>query len=196
MRPPGLLRALWLLLALPLLLVVPAGPAVAAERCERWSVEGLRLGMTVAEVEILHPGLRRSPSPDPGGLGPARYSWPAGDGTGRRNQVVADGEGRSARVVFISVGMEDAAPDAGALRALLVGRWGEPSAPEGVERYLVQDKWEDPACDAEAQLRLVPVAPGEGPPARVVVLRSRRAQARLQEIKDRERPGKGWPPPR
>ena len=163
-------------------------PVAPADRCSKWSLDGLRLGMTIAEARRAHPDLHRDPGRDGQGVGGTHYDWRVPEGDGVENVVLADGGEDSSLVVSYSLDLTRSVASLGDLRGRLSKRWGSATEPQGMERILVVAKWLDAACDVEAQLRSISRRDDPGEPARlVVVLTSLAARDQLIHHKKTER---------
>ncbi len=163
---------------------VPIDPA---DRCSKWSLDGLRLGMTITDAHSTHPDLHRDPGRDGQGVGGTHYDWQVPGEDGVENVVLADGNEGTSLVVSYSLDLTRSVASLDDLRARLTERWGSATEPQGMERMLIVAKWLDAACDVEAQLRSIARRSDPRDPARfVVVLTSLAARGQLIDRKETE----------
>lgn len=176
------MRVVWLLLALAML--VPG--SLAAEEpqsptevidCARWSLKGLRVGMTLSDFKKQHPNAKHGRNwfrPDDRGRD--WYFWPESRMHGVYDYVLPEPDKSEALILSIVavIDLTDTTP-ADVIDSL-VTRWGRPSArdvPVATVRYFTAfgvpqgqmdwkaTTWEDDACDvlitALEQPRISPV---------------------------------------
>lgn len=163
-------------------------PITPAEGCSKWSLDSLRIGMTIAGARRAHPDLHRDSGRDGQGVGGTHYDWKVPGGDGFENVVLADGGEETSLVVSYSLDLTRSVASLDDLRGRLAERWGSATEPQGMERILIVAKWLDAACDLEAQLRSIARRDDPGAPSRlVVVLTSLAARERLIHRKETER---------
>lgn len=163
---PRLLCIVAGLLVMPVALVL--GEEERSTDCSKWTIKGLRLGMTLQEVRAAHENLKHGRNwfrPDDQGR--AWHFWAESRSKGLYNYVLPERDDPAAELVSLMVLVDVSQSSPSAVIDALIERWGEPltrEAPIATARYFnafgaprgefewLATSWQDPSCDILATL--------------------------------------------
>jgi len=131
---------------------VAIGDAVVSDvepACSRWTLEGLRLGMSIVQALKVHPNATRDTGYDGSGVGRVVYRWHPAANPRLLHGFMLDGNYSESEIISIGIALDTQGEDIAKLRDLLIKKWGPPikssTLPPPVESLRV-DKWMDPDC--------------------------------------------------